>query len=203
MTYRQPLALKKALRLYYSKNDMRFLRGVGFNEFVLFVVLLVAVLIFAVVDISTDILDNESFTHIILDIVMAAFSLSMIGYLTYKFGQVRLALSAQLREIEKQKVEVTKQADLWQNKAQLLKQGLSEEIETKMQSWGLSQAEHEIGILLLKGLSLKEIADIRQTSERTVRHQSLAVYAKANVAGRAELSAYFLEDFLDRSFLPN
>lgn len=191
--------LKNTLKYYYSQNDVRFLKGVGFNEFVLFVILLAVVLVFAIVDISTDILDNETFAHIFLDLVLSVFALSMIGYLTHKFGQVRVALSKQLMQTSIEKDEAAKQALVWQAKAQQLKQGLSDEIETKMQDWSLSQAEREVGLLLLKGLSLKEIADIRQTSERTVRHQSLSVYAKANVAGRAELSAYFLEDFLDRS----
>jgi DNA-binding NarL/FixJ family response regulator len=33
-------------------------------------------------------------------------------------------------------------------------------------------------------------------SERTVRQHAIAVYSKAKVAGRAELSAFFLEDLL-------
>lgn len=193
--------LKSKLRQLYSQSDIRFLRGVGFGEFILFVVLLFAVLIFAIVDISTDILDHETYIHIIVDIVLAGFSLGMIGYLTYKFGQVRWALSSQLQQSKNEKEAAAKQVELWQSKASQLKQGLSEEIESKMNDWSLSQAEREVSLLLLKGLSLKEIADIRQTSERTVRHQSLAIYAKANVSGRAELSAFFLEDFLDRSFI--
>lgn len=37
---------------------------------------------------------------------------------------------------------------------------------------------------------------MRRTSERTVRQQALSVYRKAKLAGRAELSAFFLEDLL-------
>ena len=40
------------------------------------------------------------------------------------------------------------------------------------------------------------MAETRQTSERTVRQQALAVYRKAGLAGRAELAAFFLEDIL-------
>jgi DNA-binding NarL/FixJ family response regulator len=53
-----------------------------------------------------------------------------------------------------------------------------------------------VALLLLKGLAHKEIADARETSERTVRQQSLAIYRKAGLSGRAELSAFFLEDLL-------
>jgi DNA-binding NarL/FixJ family response regulator len=59
-----------------------------------------------------------------------------------------------------------------------------------------SPAEREVGLLLLKGLSHKEIAGVLDKSERTVRQQSLGIYKKAGLAGRAELSAFFLEDLL-------
>ena len=60
-------------------------------------------------------------------------------------------------------------------------------IDARFQTWKLSEAEREVALLLLKGLSLREIASLRETSERTVRQQSLAVYRKAGLAGRAEL----------------
>ena len=63
-------------------------------------------------------------------------------------------------------------------------------------AWGLTDAESDVGLLLLKGLSLQEIADLRETSERTVREQARAVYRKSSLAGRNALSAYFLEDLL-------
>ena len=50
--------------------------------------------------------------------------------------------------------------------------------------------------LLLKGLSLKEIADIRHTTEKTARAQSGSIYAKSGLSGRSELAAFFLEDLL-------
>ena len=51
-------------------------------------------------------------------------------------------------------------------------------------------------MLMLKGLGLKEIADMRGTGERTVREQARSVYRKAGVANRSALSAFFLEDLL-------
>ena len=54
----------------------------------------------------------------------------------------------------------------------------------------------EVALLLLEGVSLREITTLRETSERTVRQQSPAVYRKAGLAGRAELSSFFLEDLL-------
>jgi len=62
--------------------------------------------------------------------------------------------------------------------------------------WNLTEAERAVALLLLKGLSLKEIAALRATTERTIRAQAHALYAKAGVTGRASLSAFFLEDLL-------
>ena len=62
--------------------------------------------------------------------------------------------------------------------------------------WELTAAEKEVAILVLKGLSHKEVADVRKTSERTARKQARAVYKKAGLDGRAALSAFFLEDLL-------
>jgi DNA-binding NarL/FixJ family response regulator len=53
-----------------------------------------------------------------------------------------------------------------------------------------------VALLLVKGLALKDVAQVRATSERTVRQQSLAIYRKSGLAGRAELAAFFLEDLL-------
>jgi DNA-binding NarL/FixJ family response regulator len=53
-----------------------------------------------------------------------------------------------------------------------------------------------VALLLLKGLSVKEIAAVRATSERTIRTQARSLYSKAGLTGRAALSAFFLEDLL-------
>jgi len=69
-------------------------------------------------------------------------------------------------------------------------------IEREFEKWNLTLAEQEIALLLLKGLRLKDIADSRGTSERTVRQQAQAVYKKAGLEGRFELAAYFIEDVM-------
>lgn len=65
-----------------------------------------------------------------------------------------------------------------------------------MSHWRFTPAEKEVGLLMLKGFSFKEVAGFRKTSERTARQQSLEIYKKSGLAGRAEFSAFFLEDLL-------
>jgi DNA-binding CsgD family transcriptional regulator len=88
------------------------------------------------------------------------------------------------------------EAERWKREASDALRGLGAAIDAQFERWALSAAEREVALLLLKGLALKEIADVRHTSERTVRQQALAVYRKAGLSGRAELSAFFLEDLM-------
>ena len=88
------------------------------------------------------------------------------------------------------------ESERWRADARRLIEGLARAIEQQLTRWNLTVAEKEVTFLLLKGLGFKEIAAVRNTSERTARAQSIAIYAKAGVAGRTELAAFFLEDLL-------
>ena len=55
------------------------------------------------------------------------------------------------------------------------------------------------GVILMRGIDLtdeEEIAFATNRSERTVRQHAVAVYGKSGLGGRAELSAFFLEDLM-------
>ena len=88
------------------------------------------------------------------------------------------------------------ETEQWRRENGELIQGLGIAINKQFNTWQLTKAEAQVGLFLLKGLSHKEIAQIRQTSERTIREQSRALYRKSGLSGRSELSAYFLEDLL-------
>ena len=75
-------------------------------------------------------------------------------------------------------------------------EGLSVEIDNQLNRWDLTEAEKAVAFLLVKGLSIKEIASVRNTSVKTVRTQTNAIYSKSGLSGRSELSAFFLEDLL-------
>jgi len=74
--------------------------------------------------------------------------------------------------------------------------GISHHIEQEFIKWQLTATEKEIALMLLKGLTFKDIAKARCKSERTVRQQAGAIYAKSSLANRSDLAAYFLEDFM-------
>lgn len=88
------------------------------------------------------------------------------------------------------------QGQRWRSESRALLEGLGSAIDAQFMRWNLTDAEREVALLLLKGLSTKEIAAVRAGSERTVREHARAIYAKAGLTGRAALSAFFLEDLL-------
>jgi DNA-binding NarL/FixJ family response regulator len=81
----------------------------------------------------------------------------------------------------------------WRARAEAHLRGLSEALDEEFRGWSLTPAEMDIGRLLLKGLTHKQIADLRHTSEQTVRQQAQAIYQKSGLKGKAEFSAYFLD----------
>lgn len=64
------------------------------------------------------------------------------------------------------------------------------------ETWGLSPSESDVALLLLKGLSMREIAELRQVREKTIRAQAASIYAKSGQSGRHELAAYFIGDLM-------
>jgi len=69
-------------------------------------------------------------------------------------------------------------------------------IHNQFEQWLLTPSEQNVAMLLLKGLSFKEISGVRNTKEKTVRQQASVIYSKSNVEGRHEFAAWFLEDFM-------
>jgi len=113
-------------------------------------------------------------------------------FLTYRAYLVYKNQQALIRDLDAARI----QGRQWRDETRALLKGLGEAIDRQFSTWQLTGAEREIGLLLLKGLSLKEIAAVRVTSERTIRAQAQSIYAKAGLSGRAALSAFFLEDLL-------
>ena len=113
----------------------------------------------------------------------------LLVYRTFLVYKKQLAL---IRDLDAARI----QGRQWRDETRALLKGLGEAIDRQFMTWNLTEAERDVGLFILKGLSLKEIAAMRVTSERTIRAQARSIYAKAGLSGRAALSAFFLEDLL-------
>ena len=70
-------------------------------------------------------------------------------------------------------------------------------LNERFQQWGLSGAERDVALFLIKGMSTAEIARMRGSSEGTIKAQSAAIYRKANVTGKTQPVSTFVEDMFE------
>lgn len=102
----------------------------------------------------------------------------------------------ELKATQTEAIALREDNQKYREESKRLLEGMGVLIDKQFANWNLSNSEKDVALLLLKGLSHKEIANIRDTSEKTVRQQAGQVYEKAGLEGRAQLSAFFLEDLL-------
>ncbi len=162
------------------------------NERWIIAAVLFIIAVLTSVDIYNDYFEGVAFWHISIEAVVAFVALISTFYLVR--GRFRLQHS--LAEEQQLSNELQEEARKWKQVSKKYLEGLSVEIENQLDRWDLTEAEKEVAFLLLKGLSNKEIANVRNTSVQTVRTQTNAIYTKSGLAGRSELSAFFLEDLL-------
>ncbi|WP_243288077.1 helix-turn-helix transcriptional regulator [Geothrix terrae] len=158
-----------------------------------FALALLAVGALLILDLATDrLLRSAGWGHLIVEGLAAVLALAMSLWM-FRALQAR---SQDVHRLRRDLAKVQAEANHWRAEAADLLRGLSEAIDQQFDRWHLTDAEREVALLLLKGLSTRDIAALRDTREPTVRQQAQAIYRKAGLEGRAELAAFFLEDLL-------
>lgn len=179
------------------------LRGDGFtSEGRVLGGLLVAlclVTILAGVDVASDLQHGATLEHVLAELGVVIVGLVGSAFITRLFvlrlGRAHAA-EAELKILAGQLKATEAEAARWRAEAGDLLAGLGSAIDQQFERWSLSPAEKEVALLLLKGLSHKELAEVRSVTEATARQQARAVYKKAGLSGRNDLAAFFLEDLL-------
>lgn len=143
-------------------------------------------------DLMTDYQSGSTWPHLLLEGTLLCISGTFFVMAVNKLTQAK----KQIETLQGDMQQLHQEKDRWKSETHQLLEGLSVKIEKQFSSWKLTQAETEVGFLLLKGFSLKEIADIRNTKVKTVQQQSQSIYQKTGLASRSELAAFFLEDLL-------
>lgn len=162
------------------------------RERVVTALVLAVISVLAALDLLVDLREGVTWWHVAVEATLAAAACSGALYLLRGAWHLRLRLASQSRDL----AALRQQADDWQAESKKYVEGLSRSIGRQLDQWSLSAAEKEVAFLLLKGFSLKDIAVVRNTTEKTARVQSGAVYLKSGLAGRSELAAFFLEELL-------
>lgn len=161
---------------------------------VAFVLSIVAIMV--VFDLLTDSREGVTIWHVLIEGSVGVVALFGVFYVLRGSFHLQHKLDDERQNLSDLKKETEVLREQWRQESKKYVEGLSGAIDEQLSKWGLSNAEKEVAFLLLKGLSLKEVADVRQTSEKTARVQSIAIYSKSGLSGRSELSAFFLEDLL-------
>lgn len=135
---------------------------------------------------------DRNLLHVTVDAIVVVISFAGVIYLLWenycKHREI-VSLHTQLNHSHARISDLHK-------KLQQVSQKHIEVIHEQLEEWGLSPTEKEVALFMLKGLSFDEIAAIRDTKEKTVRQQAIAVYRKSGLNGRHEFAAWFFEDFL-------
>lgn len=158
----------------------------------LLTILLAAIAAGGTVDLVLDRPNTLWSFHVLFELSLLALVLGTVAYLWMGWRDARRVIARTQSELAARGAE----RDAWRARAEKILQGLGQEIDGQLREWGLTPVERETALLLLKGYGHKEIAALQEKSERTVRQHSVAVYRKSGLSGRAELSAFFLEDLL-------
>jgi DNA-binding CsgD family transcriptional regulator len=159
---------------------------------VLLVLVLLSIVVGGTVDLVLDAPDRWLSGHVVYELVLIIGALATTIALWVQWTRAERSLVQTQRTLAERQAE----RDAWRKSAERALQGLGAAVDGQLGRWGLTAAEREVALMLLKGKSHKEIAYATGRSERTVRQHAVAVYQKSGRAGRAELAAFFLEDLM-------
>lgn len=143
-------------------------------------IILATAMSFFAYDIISDIISgDDGFSHIAIELLV--------------FVAISFVLFRELKHVKSLNREIKQE----KSKNARLAGELLSVMQAQFSQWNLSPSENEIALLLIKGLSMKEIADVRKVKEKTVRSQATSIYAKCGHTGRHELAAHFIEDLMN------
>ena len=98
-------------------------------------------------------------------------------------------------------LRLLRRQSLLQRSASRAAQAMADVIEAHFEAWALTPAEHDVANLLVKGLPIAQIAQVRGSAEGTVKSQLNAIYRKSGAQNRGELLAVIIDSVMERDSL--
>lgn len=169
----------------------RFIKGLSWRQrfFMLFVLMVLGE---SVSEIVGEIAEGQALIEMVDDIAMFVVSLVVVCLFAIEYWRQQQSLSELQARFAS---SAGKLAQVDADTPRIANQ-YREVMQKQFDVWKLTASEQDVVLGLLKGLSFREVAEIRDTREKTVRQQAANVYRKAGVAGRHELAGWFFEDLL-------
>lgn len=144
---------------------------------------------FLAIDVVTDIHEGLPFRHWFHELSLVSLCLLWILYQFYLISRQKKTVI----EVINQNVDLSSKNDAYKNRLNTLKQEFGAMIGEQLEKWHLTKSEIDIANLLIKGATMKEIAELRGSKESTIRQQATSIYKKSGLENRNQLSAYFLD----------
>jgi DNA-binding CsgD family transcriptional regulator len=141
-------------------------------------------------DLYADISLGVNRLHLIKELVILLAALTGIAWMGIGFKKSRIKILKLNEQLETARALADRQS----NEMKDAKRRMSDVIHAQFEKWQLTGSEQQVGRLMLKGLSFREIAGVRAVSEKTIRQQASSIYQKSGLGGRHEFAAWFLED---------
>jgi len=129
----------------------------------LVMLVLVLVVVMGLIDLSKDFSHGTTSWHLLGESLLVLLSAAVIVWLARSLRQQRIALEQLKREISSPLLNGAGPG----REVQEARHRLSEVIQQQFQQWKLTDSEQEVAMLLLRGLSFREIAAVRNTLEKT------------------------------------
>lgn len=79
----------------------------------------------------------------------------------------------------------------------MLRGNFDEVLRDKFTDWELTTAERDVTLLIIRGLSVADIAAARNTAQGTIKAQSTSIFRKIGVRSKTELMSTIIDEFLD------
>ena len=161
------------------------------GQYITIVLLIVSVVFFAtdaVLDVVEHIRGGDPYTieamiHLLFEILAAG----LLGYSTRTLITNLRTTAAKAKSAESQ--------------VEMYKAGAQNLLESRFKDWALTEAEQDIALFVLKGLSNNDIASLRGVALGTTKNQITAILRKAGVSSRSELLSLLIEEMFDFSSL--
>ena len=154
---------------------------------------------FVVLGLAVDLLfdlvySNTGFLHDIIQLVILLISTLVFTVVAAKCFSRNSSIKNRLNHL---RLDISEAKENFES----LQKGCTQNILLQFEEWELTQAEKKVASLLIMGECIKNIARIRDISPNTIKEQAGSVYRKAKLAGRYELSAYIINNIIDKSLL--